>query len=188
MSELFSTYEFVVAQKAEGHFLRRRILFILLYIVYALSFLTVGIITRLGVPMVALVPVTTWILAFFTWRYANIEYEYSMTSGTLTFSEVYGGRSRKKKAEFRLKDAAAILPLDDPKTADQVNRFAPEIVYNAIPSKDAKDTYVMLYVDESEKTKGHGKHVAFTFVATAQALKIMKYYNPSATVVTEVFR
>ena len=30
MSELFTTYEFVVAQKAEGRFLRRRILFILM--------------------------------------------------------------------------------------------------------------------------------------------------------------
>ena len=75
MSDLFSSYEFVVAQKAEGRFLRRRILFILMYIVYVVTFLGIGIITRIGIPLVALVPVTTWILIFFTWRYVQVEYE-----------------------------------------------------------------------------------------------------------------
>ena len=75
MNDLFTTYEFVVAQKAEGSFLRRRILFILMYALYVAVFLTVGIITRIGIPLVALVPVTTWILIFFTWRYVQVEYE-----------------------------------------------------------------------------------------------------------------
>lgn len=186
MSELFTTYEFVVAQKAEGRFLRRRILFILMYAVYVVAFLAVGVITRIGVPLVALVPVTTWILIFFTWRYVQVEYEYSITSGILVFTEVYGGRSRKKMMQVTLKDAVAILPLSDPRTEAQVERFAPDIVYSAIPSVKAEDTYVLLYVDENDKVKGKGKHVAFTFVATTQALKVMKYYNAFATTVTPV--
>lgn len=186
MSELFSTYEFVVAQKAEGRFLFRKILFMSLYILYIAVFLTVGLVTRIAVPLLALIPVTVWIISFFTWRYTNVEYEYSMTSGVLTFTEIYGGRSRKKIAEFRIKDAIAILPLDDEATAKQVERFNPIVNYCAIPSKEARDTYVLLCVDESVKIGGKGRHVAFTFVATGQALKIMKYYNPTATVVTQV--
>lgn len=186
MSELFSSYEFVVAQKAEGRFLRRRILFILMYIAYVVTFLGIGIITRIGIPLVALVPVTTWILIFFTWRYVQVEYEYSLTSGILVFTEIYGNRSRKKIMELHIKDAIAILPLADPRTEAQVDRFAPDIVYNAVPSVKAEDTYVILYVDENEKTKGKGKNAAFTFVATTQSLKILKYYNTSATVVVPV--
>lgn len=186
MSELFTTYEFVVAQKAEGRFLRRRILFILMYALYVAAFLTVGIITRIGIPLVALVPVTTWILIFFTWRYVQVEYEYSMTSGILVFTEIYGGRSRKKMMEVHIKDAIAILPLSDPATEEQVNRFAPEIVYSGIPSTKAEDTYVMLFEDRKEAGKDKGKHVAFTFVATTQALKVMKYYNSFATKVVPV--
>ena len=186
MSELFTTYEFVVAQKAEGRFLRRRILFILMYALYVTAFLTVGIITRIGIPLVALVPVTTWILIFFTWRYVQVEYEYSMTSGILVFTEIYGGRSRKKIMEVHIKDVTAILPLSDPRTEVQVERFEPETVYSAVPSKDATDTYVMLFEERGEQAKGKGKHIAFTFVATTQALKIMKYYNSFATTVVPV--
>ena len=186
MSELFTTYEFVVAQKAEGRFLRRRILFVLMYMLYVATFLGIGIITRIGIPLVALVPVTTWILIFFTWRYVQVEYEYSMTSGILVFTEIYGGRSRKKMMEVHIKDAAAILPISDPRTEVEVERFAPEIVYSAIPSTHAEDTYVMLFEDRNEQVKGKGKHKAFTFVATTQALKIMKYYNSFATQVTPV--
>ena len=186
MSELFTTYEFVVAQKAEGRFLRRRILFLLLYAVYVIAFLGIGIITRIGIPLVALVPVTTWILIFFTWRYVQVEYEYSMTSGILVFTEIYGGRSRKKMMEVHIKDATAILPLSDPRTEVTVDCFAPDVVYSAVPSVNAEDTYVMLFEDRSEKVKEKGKHVAFTFVATTQALKIMKYYNSFATTVVPV--
>lgn len=186
MSELFTTYEFVVAQKAEGRFLRRRILFILMYALYVAAFLGIGIITRIGIPLVALVPVTTWILIFFTWRYVQVEYEYSMTSGILVLTEIYGGRSRKKIMEVHIKDAAAILPLSDPHTEVEVDRFAPEVVYSAIPSVKAEDTYVLLYEDREDQVKGKGKHKAFTFVATTQALKIMKYYNAFATKVVPV--
>ena len=188
MNDLFSTYEFVVAQKAEGRFLRRRILFVLMYIAYITAFLTVGIITRIGIPLVALVPVTTWIIIFFTWRYVQVEYEYSITSGILVFTEIYGGRSRKKMLEVHIKDATAILPLSDPRTEIEIERFAPETVYSGVPSKKAEDTYVMLFVDEKDKTKGQGKHIAFTFVATTQALKVLKYYNSLATTVVPVSR
>lgn len=187
MSELFSTYEFVVAQKAEGRYLRRKIALMCMYVLYIVALLCVGLMTRIAVPLLALIPVTLWIIVFFTWRYTNIEYEYSMTSGVLTFSEIYGGRSRKKIAEFRIKNATAILPLSDPHTEVDFDRFAPEIVYRALPSKDAEDVYVMLYTEESGagKERSKGKHVAFTFVATEQALKILKYYN-SSTVITAV--
>jgi hypothetical protein len=90
--------------------------------------------------------------------------------------------------EVHIKDASAILPLNDPRTEAQVDRFAPEVVHNAIPSKRAEDTYVMLYVDEKDKVKGKGVNTAFTFVATTQALKVMKYYNSLATTVVDVSR
>ena len=63
-----------------------------------------------------------------------------------------------------------------------------EIIKKLGSSTKAEDTYVMLFEDRTEQIKGKGKHMAFTFVATTQALKIMKYYNSFATKVVDVSR
>ena len=174
MNDLFTTYEFVVAQKAEGHFLRRRILFILMYIAYVTAFLTVGIITRIGIPLVALVPVTTWILIFFTWRYVQVEYEYSYFTGALTVSRILGNRTRKKLLNVRIQELAAIFPYGEANTS-RIEAYGAENVIFAASSQNAENLYVALWQDAES-----GKRCVLFFEPNEKAIKILKYYNMSA--------
>ena len=172
----FSTYEYTVAQKSTGKWKLRKLGMIALYIVFILAWFVFGFWSHLF-PLLALIPFTTWALVFLTWRYVNVEYEYSMTSGTITFSNVYGNRSRKTQAEFKIKDCTLIAPLAE--SESKLTAFAPEKVVNALSSDNTPDAYLMLANVE-------GKHVAVKFEATSKALKIFRFYNAPCTVVREV--
>lgn len=173
----FSTYEYVVARKNKGVGKLKPALFILGYVVFAIGAIVFAIRTTIGAPLAALAPVALLIVVYFTWRYTKIEYEYSITSGILTFSEIYGGRSRKTIVEFRLKDCVDIAPISE---QDKLDDFGAEVSYVALSEKDAPDAYFATF--ENEK----GRKCVFFFEATEKALKICRFYNPSHTKVTKV--
>lgn len=172
----FSTYEYTVAQKSTGKWRMRKLWLIALYMVFVVGWFIFGFWSHLF-PLLALIPFTTWALVFLTWRYVNVEYEYSMTSGTIAFSNVYGNRSRKTKAEFKIKDCTLIAPLSE--SEEKLTAFAPEKVVYALSSDDTPDAYLAL-------ASVDGKHIAVKFEATAKALKIFRFYNAPCTVVREV--
>lgn len=176
----FSTYEYVVEQKTEGKYRWRKIGLIALYIVYVVTFFSIGVLTTILVPCIALIPVTTWMLIYFTWRYVNIEYEYSISSGVITFTKIYGSRTKKTITEIKIKDASLIAPFSDKLQESKFEAYGAKNVYNALSSLYAEDAYFMLYVNEKKE------RCAFAFEATTQALKICKYYNSTATVVKQV--
>ena len=179
----FSTYEFAVHQKNEGKWRLARIGMILFYIAFVAGWLAFGFTLSLFVPLLALIPISTWILVFITWRYVSVEYEYSITAGELTFSKIYGGRSRSKKLTLKLRDAVRIAPLEDEQEAARATAYHPEREFSAISSLRAPDIYFALF---EYKYLEHGKEktrrAIFYFEATARALQICRFYNPSATV------
>lgn len=178
-------YEFVVSQKAEGKWLFYRIFAVVGYVLFVLVFFTVGFISRLGVPMLALTPIFLWILVFFTWRYTCPEYELTTVSNTLHFAIVYGNRTRRPQMEVEFRQMLKIAPLDEAGEAE-LARYSPEKVYCAVSSMDAPDIYYAVWeMGEGEKQK---HYAVLYFEATAQMLKICKYYNSRATVITEVSR
>lgn len=172
----FSTYEYSVMQKSTGKWKMRKAGLIAFYVLFVIVWFVFGFWSHLF-PLLALIPFTTWALVFFTWRYVNVEYEYSMTSGTVTFSNVYGNRSRKSVAEFKIKDCTLIAPLSESK--DKITAFSPEKIINALSSEDTPDAYVAL-------ADMGGKHIAVKFEATAKALKIFRFYNAPCTVLRDV--
>jgi len=178
----FETYEYVVAQKKTGKYALRKLILIVCYIVYTLVLLAVGMLTRLAAPLLALTPLTLAIIIFFTWRYVNIEYEYSITSGEVTVSKILGGRSRHEMVQFRLRDCSMIAPLQDRMWSEKAELFAAEKSWSALSSEDAEDAYFAAYETEE------GKRCIVYFEATEKALKVCRFYNPSATVVTKVTR
>lgn len=183
----FSTYEFVVKQRVEGKWLLYRVGLIFLYASLVIGLLLAAFLTRIFVPLLALTPVLLWILIFCTWRYADVEYEYSISSGELVFSKVFGGRSRKRLLTIRLRDAVRIAPLDGAEHSRNATAWRPEREYAAISSLKAPDIYFILF--EYEDAKRKEKHRAiFYFEATARALQICRFYNPSATVLTKTTR
>ncbi len=185
----FSTYEFAVRQRIEGKWRLARICMICFYVLFVAAWLVFGLTTQIFVPLLALIPVSTWMLVFITWRYVSVEYEYSITAGELTFCKIYGGRSRSKKLTFKLRDAVRIAPLVDEQEAAKATAYHPEREFSAISSLRADDIYFILFEYAfRESGKQQKRRAIFYFEATAKALQICRFYNASATVMTPTRR
>lgn len=174
----FNTYEFVVAQANRGKVKLRRILAVVAYVLFFL--VCAATLILLNLPwLVALLPLAEWIVIFFSWRYLAVEYEYSMTSGVMTFSHIYGGRTRKTRLELNIKSCHEIAPLDD----DALTRLEGREIakeYRFISADDASEIYYALFEED-------GEPAVVLFEPTAKALSILRFYNPM-TVVTKVSR
>ena len=136
-------YEYVVSPAKQPIWKLKRTLAIIGYIVYAITVFGIGVYTKLLLPMMALVPLSTWILIFFTWRYVAVEYEYSFVSGTMTLTKILGGRARKKVLEVRIKELHMIAPYDGD-YIKQAEAFKPEKSYDFVSSMQSPDLYFAL--------------------------------------------
>ncbi len=172
-----ATFEFVVAEKPEGK--RRAVV----------TLARVGIITfmvgfailccLLNVPMFAIIPVAFLGVFMYFWKIFNREFEYSMTSGVMTFSYIYGGIRRKKVLELTIKECSEIAPVTDD-TMAHLNTLGVEKDYRFVSSTSAEDMYYATFEHD-------GKSCVAYFEATEKALAILYYYN-HATIKTAVRR
>ncbi len=160
--------EYTVTQKPEGKYRLFRTGMILLYILFAVTFFLLCTAGPVKIPMlIALLPVSLWILVYYTFRYVSLEYEYTLSSGVMTFVTVYGGRTRRVLFALPIKDMTEIAPLcagDLPKNT----------LYDLRGDKKATDAY-RFAVRTSD-----GKEISVLFQPTEKALKILEYYNPTA--------
>jgi hypothetical protein len=166
-------YEYVTPEKKSALLIFKRISLILLYTLWGAGFLLVGVTTRLLVPLMALVPLSLWIIIFLTWRFTQIEYELSFFSGTLTVSRIYGGRTRKKLAEITIRDFLGVYPCEEPYT-EKINAFEHDKEIFAASSADAPELWAAFWKDED------GTRYVLWFEATEKAVKVFRFYNSSA--------
>ena len=123
------------------------------------------------IPMlVALLPVTLWIVIFFTWRFVSVEHEYVVSSGVMTFTDVLGGRTRRVLFAVSVKDMTEIAPVP-------VGDCDPVGVKSVVDLRGTKASPAgYCFKVQSEE----GETFAVLFTATEKALKILRYYNPIA--------
>ena len=178
-NDFTSTYEYTVEQKPEGKFKLRKIAFMSLYIIYPVVFMAILFLIQLF-QLFALVAVTEWMIVYFTWKYVKPEYEYSVTSGRVTFSVIHGKRSRREMVTFAIKDCLQIAPSTEREWVERLELYDPEIVYSAVSSASSPDRYYAAFENED------GKRCVFHFEATEKMLKLCRNYNASHTVVTKV--
>ncbi len=166
-------YEYIVKQKNEGVWKWRRIMMITLYIIFNLAYLLAFLLTFPWA--ITFLPWLDLALILFTWRFVNPEYEYSTLSGEITFTTIWGGRTRKELFRINIRDFHKIAPYDEAAeayvTAQKCTRD-----FKCMSSLQAPDLYYGIF------TLGEDKCVVY-FEATEKALKILKYYNFSTVVV-----
>ena len=176
MSE-FNTFEFVVDEKAEGK--RKMIKFLGRFGLLAFIGAFVAFTFIIRMPMLAVLPLGLLGIVLYFWKIFNCELEYSMTSGQMTFSRIYGGMKRKKVLEVTIKDFREIAP----RTAESDERLRARGVERAFmfaSHSTATDQYYATFEQD-------GELCVVYFEATEKTLKILRYYNP-VTVVTKVSR
>ncbi len=168
-----SYMEYCVKKKLEGSYLLKRCLFFAGWTILPIALLLIGLSNVNFLPLAMLFPVWVIIsasLAFFTYRFVSIEYEYAITSGSIMVDIIYGNRSRKKMVDFPIKEMECIAPYAEEyrKTAD-----SPEIEkrYEAVSTLSAPDVYFCTFTDDKDR-----KCVLF-IEATDRALSLMKPYN-----------
>ena len=166
-------YEYTVMQKRTAALAFRKISLIALYVLWTIGLLTVGAMSRLIAPLLAFIPFSLWLLVFLTWRYTQVEYEYSFFSGTLTVSRVLGGRARKELCRVAIRSVSEILPYEDA-YVDRIERFSAERTVFAASDENAQNLYAVLWTD------GNNVRTVLFFEASEKALKICRYYNMSA--------
>lgn len=162
-----SDHEYTVAQKHEGKWKMLRILMILGYVLFAGLYFLGAYLSRF-IPIVAILPLFLWILVYFTFRYVNPEYKYTITAGHLHFYKIFGKKSREV-IKIKLCDALYIMPLED--ALDKIKEVDPKKTYSALPSIHSTDSYIILYKDEE------GTPSAFMFKVTSDGLKSLRFYN-----------
>ncbi len=146
----FETFEYVIVPKKTSKTKMKKAGFILLYVLFIVAWFIFGLSTPFPA-LLALIPLTTWILVFFTWRYTNTEYEYSVTSGIITFSNIYGGRSRKKVFELDLRDIEQLIKISDHNIDRILDDFEPTAERDFRASADSGDGYLALFTADDTK-------------------------------------
>ena len=162
-----STYEFVVEEKPEGFRKLKKTLgrigVISVPVIFAIA------LCIMNMPMVAILPLSFLGVILYFLKLFNVELEYSMTSGIMTFSRINGGMRRKKVLELTIKDMHEIAPYDEDARAHL--ETLPLVKNHLFVSHmSAPDIYYAVFEDD-------GDLQVVYFQATAKALHILRYYN-----------
>ncbi len=163
--------EYSCSQKREGKWKLYRILLVFLYVFYTVAYLYAIIETRFFA-LGALIPVTLWIIVYFTWRYTSPDYKYTIDAGILTLYVSYGKKTHEK-IKLHIKDAIAIAPRD--KIGEYLKDLKIEKAYNALPSSKEQDAYAIIFKKET-------KVCIFYLKVTRDTLKALHYYNKSTII------
>lgn len=176
MNEYANYFEYCVEAKNEGKLRLKRTLLIIAYILFPLSFFTLLCAFNL-IWFGCFIVLFTAIIWYYTWRYVQIEYEYRIVKGEMTFAKIYGGKSRREFLEVRFADMSLIAPYDEEYKA---RADAAQIKYYAVSSMKSPNVYFGLFTDD--KTK---KSAVVFFEATLKTVKLAKFYNSAVTVESE---
>lgn len=167
-------FEYTVAEANNKALKTKKLLFIVGYVLYGAIILGVGAIAKIILPLLCFIPLSLWIIVWLTWRYTQVEYEYSFFSGALTVNRILGNRTRKKMMEVRIQQFSAIFPAGD-ENKSKIEAFAPEHTIFAASEAGAEGLWVALWEDAES-----GKRQALYFEPNEKAVKILKYYNAAA--------
>lgn len=184
-NEMANFAEYTVEKKVEGSYRWKRIGMwlsyflvpaILMIIMFALGLGAIALIVFIPLYFPFLLPKIIYPATF---RYVDIEYEYTIISGDLTISYIFGRRSRKEwLAPTSISSMQRIAPYRNEYKAeadsdDIVNR------YEAVATKNHPDNYYALFDNEK------GEKCMVMFQATTKVIKLLAFHNKK-TIVAEV--
>lgn len=167
-------YEYAVAEAKNKALKTKKALFVVAYVLYAAAVFGIGSITKLMLPFMCFIPLSLWIIVWLTWRFTQVEYEYSFFSGELTVNRILGNRTRKTLTKVRIQQLSAVFPASE-LNQSKIEAFAAESTIMAVSESTAEGIWVALWNDAES-----GKRMALYFEPNEKAIKILKYYNAAA--------
>ena len=168
-------FECVVAQKKTAALMAKKAALVIIYILWVVVWLVVGALTKLIAYLLALIPISLWVIIFFTWRYTKVQYEYSFFAGELTVSRILNDRFRKVLMTVQIRKMTAVLPVNSESKAE-IERFGAEKTVFAASDESAEGLCVAMWTDEDS-----GERIRLYFEPDEKSRKILRYYNAAAT-------
>lgn len=171
--------EFAVSQKAEGKYLRNKLLIIGLYVVLAAGLLLLSTLLGSGsafliMGIICFIPVIVIVLNGLLWtRFVKFDHKYVVESAKIKFSNLYqGGKKEKVRYEKLVSSFSLIAPVTEEYKDKYENA---DVTMDFRGSVKSPNSYFLL--DEEG-----GKKTVIFFEATQQAIKVMSFYNSKNTV------
>ena len=166
-------FECVVSEAKNYALKMKKLSLIALYALWVIVFFSIVMIIKLYV-LITFVPVTLWMLVFFTWRYTQVQYEYSFFAGEITVSRILNERFRKEMLKVHIREFSSVVPCRD-EYLGKINAFNAEKIFFAASAKDAPNRYAAMWQDEES-----GDKKLLYFEPDEKSLKILRYYNSAA--------
>ncbi len=163
-------YERVIKPPKRGKTLFYKILMLIIYLVILSIWFVVAVRFTLNAAIVVLIPVSLLVAVLLTWKYTNIEYEYSFTAGQLTFSKIYGKSKRRTLFEGDLKTLQSVVPYDRLKA--ELSKS--DKVIEAVPDISCENPCVCVFEEDDKK-------VYLVIDCDGMSAKIFRFFTPSAT-------
>ena len=172
--------EHAVKKRLDGAAIALRALIIVFSAVILLAALMLGLVWGYPLPTVTATALVVVPIAILFWRRTVVELEYSMTGGTLVFSQIYAKSARRIVFEKSLGEIKAAFPYGGEYGMRRLSEYAPEIEHFALSSKNAEDNkdkeiFCCIFLDDEGKTN------AFYFELTNNAYRFLKTYAGSVT-------
>ena len=162
-------FEYAVEEKNSGKNRLLRAALILAYVLYSAAFFLVFYLLLIP-QIIALLPFSLLIIVPLTWRYVSVTHEYIISTGEISFANIYANRKRKEILKLSIKELCRVEPTE---ATGKESFFR---VYDFRSAADSPDSYRILYKDEKDRL------CLVYFEATKKALKLMRIYNPNAVV------
>ncbi|MBE6633680.1 MAG: hypothetical protein E7620_04970 [Ruminococcaceae bacterium] len=162
-------YVYAVTPKKSKALTLKKLCMIAVYVVWVVGLIGIGAAVRIVAPLLAFIPVTLWMLIFFTWRYTQVSYEYSFWGGSLKVTKLYGDRTRRLLLDVKIRDLEGVFS-----RGSKAWEALPEHSIHAASSEDAERLVAAVYRDCK------GERSVLYFEADEKARDILRYYNASA--------
>ncbi len=167
-------FEYTVAEANNKALKTKKLLFVVGYVAYGAIILALGATTKLFLPLMCFIPLSLWIIVWLTWRFTQVEYEYSFFSGELTVNRILGNRTRKTMTKVRIQQLSAVFPATE-LNQSKVEAFGVQNTIMAVSEANAEGIWIALWEDAES-----GKRMALYFEPNEKAIKILRYYNAAA--------
>lgn len=161
----FNGAEFAKPVENKGQYKKKRMLFIALYVLFAVLYLYLFLVPIKMPALIAILPLFIYILFLATWRYCNFEWLIRVNVGKVSIIHLWNKRE-KEKLSFSAKSILSGLP-DTEENFKKLSEGAKVMDFRTAP--DEKEAYLILY------DAGEGKILVRVSVCRAVIVALRRY-------------
>ena len=170
------TYDKLVQVSTEGKIKLKKILAVIGYAFFFSAWLIFAINTpEAMIPIVVAGVLCTVILILISWKYFDVEYEYSIWYGSFDVAKIFSKKKRKELLSAEIKEMLLIAPATEEYTSRAYHFDPKEIIY-ATSSKQAENMWLFVSGGEDKP-----RNLVF-FEADERSLNMLRLGNPSVFV------